>query len=358
MGMAQVTLIGLGTVGNSLGLALRRYASAPENRTQRFTVVGYDPDVDLMQQAQRKHQSVDRTAWDIASAVQEAAFVVITLPTRQVRQALADMAPHLAEGAIISDTASTKGIVLRWAAELLPPTASFVGGHPLPKRVPSGLALEVDDVASADMFQGGVYCIMPLPSASEAAVNQVISLATLLGAQPYFVDPLEHDSFMAAVMHLPSLMGAALMQTTAGSAVWRELGALAGGVFRDVSRPAAFDPAQARDALIANREPLLHWLDRYMTTLADLRAALAEVTDPNPETAAAAEQQLEDALTTAHKARADWLRGGAPNNLELELHRSLKEASTNRLGQNLLGGWLRGRLSPQADGDESKDRRK
>jgi prephenate dehydrogenase len=318
--------------------------------------VGYDPSVEVMQQAQRKHQSVDRTAWDMASAVQEAAFVVITLPTRQVRQALADMAPHLAEGAIVSDTASTKGIVLRWAAELLPPSASFVGGHPLPKRLPGGLALESDDAPHADMFQVGVYCIMPLPSATDAAVNQVISLATLLGAQPYFVDPLEHDSFMAAVMHLPSLMGAALMQTTAGSTVWRELGALAGGVFRDVSRPAGLDPAQARDALIANREPLLHWLDRYLTTLADLRQALVEVTDQTPETAAAAEQQLETALTEAHKTRADWLRGtgGTAGNIDAELQRSLKEASSNRFSQNMLGGWLRGRLNPQADGDQKE----
>src|SRR5690349_15718550 len=188
--MAQVTLIGLGPVGNSIGLALRRYAAQPENKGQRFTVVGYDRDLDRLQLAGRKLGSIDRPAGDLAGAVAEAAFVIIAQPTRQVRQTLADIAPHLPQGAIVSDTASTKHIVLRWAAELLPAGVSFVGGHPLPKRLPaitSDLAAD-EDTPSADMFNGGLYCILPLPSASEAAVNQVISLATLLGAQPYFVD--------------------------------------------------------------------------------------------------------------------------------------------------------------------------
>src|SRR5437773_8846003 len=100
--MAQVTLIGLDTVGNAIGLALRRYANLPENRGQRFTVVGYDADPDRVQEAQRKYQSVDRIASSLPAAVQEAAFVIISVPTRQVRPTLAAIAPHLAEGAIVS----------------------------------------------------------------------------------------------------------------------------------------------------------------------------------------------------------------------------------------------------------------
>ncbi len=353
--MAQVTLIGLGSVGNSIGLALRRYAAQPENKGQRFTVVGYDRDLDRLQLAGRKLGSIDRPAGDLAGAVAEAAFVIIAQPTRQVRQTLADIASHLPQGAIVSDTASTKHIVLRWAAELLPPGVSFVGGHPLPKRLPvitSDLGTD-EDTPSADMFNGGLYCILPLPSASEAAVNQVISLASLLGAQPYFVDPLEHDSFMAAVMHLPTLLSSTLMQTTSGSAVWRELGPLAGGAFRDVSRLASADPEQSRDALIANRESLLHWLDRYMVDLADLRELLVNVTDPDPDVAADAEQRLSAAFTKAHQARAEWLHGGAgQSNLDAELQRSLKEAGQRRTGQALFGGWLAGRFGQQPAADE------
>src|SRR5690242_2508158 len=134
--MAQVTLIGLGPVGNSIGLALRRYANLPENKTQRFTVVGYDPQSERLHDAARTYLSIDHAAGDLGAAVREAAFVVITLPTREIRQTLADMAPYLAPGAIVSDTASSKHVVLRWAAELLPAGVSFVGGHPLPKRAP------------------------------------------------------------------------------------------------------------------------------------------------------------------------------------------------------------------------------
>jgi prephenate dehydrogenase len=352
--MAQVTLIGLGPVGNSIGLALRRYAAQPENKAQRFTVVGYDPDLDRLQLAGRKLGSIDRPAGDLASAVADAAFVIIAQPTRQVRQTLADIAPHLPQGSIVTDTASTKHIVLRWAAELLPSGVSFVGGHPLPKRLPTITSdLADEDTPSADMFNGGLYCILPLPSATEAAVNQVISLAGLLGAQPYFVDPLEHDSFMAAVMHMPTLLSATLMQTTSGSAVWRELGPLAGGAFRDVSRLASADPEQSRDALIANRESLLHWLDRYMVDLADLRELLVNVTDPDPDVAADAEQRLSAAFTKAHQARAEWLHGGAgQSNLDAELQRSLKEAGQRRTGQALFGGWLAGRFGQKPAADE------
>ncbi len=359
--MPQVTLIGLGAVGNSIGLALRRYAAQPENKAQRFTVVGYDPDLDRLQIAGRKIGSIDRPAGDLAGAVADAAFVIISQPTRQVRQTLADIAPHLPQGAIVSDTASTKHIVLRWAAELLPPGVSFVGGHPLPKRLPvsTGEAGADEETPSADMFNGGLYCILPLPSASEAAVNQVISLATLLGAQPYFVDPLEHDSFMAAVMHMPTLLSATLMQTTSGSAVWRELGSLAGGPFRDVSRMASADPAQSRDALIANRDSLLHWLDRYMVDLSDLREMLVDVTNTDPEIAADAEQRLSDAFVKANKARADWLAGSeGQSNLDVELQRSLKEAGQRRTGQALFGGWLSGRFGGQQSPDEDRDKRK
>ena len=359
--MAQVTLIGLGVVGNSLGLALRRYAALPENKTQRFTVVGFDTDHDRLQAAERKHKSIDRAVWDLPSAVREATFVIVTLPMQALRQALADMAPHLPSGAIVSDTASTKNLVLRWAAELLPPRVSFVGGHPLPKRLPAPADPDAADTPDADLFRGGLYCILPLPSASDAAINQVISLATLLGAQPYFVDPLEHDSFMAAVLHLPSVLSTALLHLTTGSTVWRELGPLAGGAFRDVTLPAAQDPTEARDALLANRESLLHWLDRYMSDLADFRAAVAGVTSADPEAADAALRQVETTLKTAHAARTAWLHTGSSQTRELEeqLGRSVQDAaSTQRTGQSLLGGWLTdrltGRQTPGAS-DEEKE---
>src|SRR3954471_17134652 len=125
--MAQITIIGLGLVGNSIGLALRRYSQSPEGKSNPFTVVGYDSTLDLQQVALRKVGSIDKTSWDLPSAVREAAFVIIATPTMQVREVLEAVAPHLRERAIISDTASSKEVVLRWARELLPGTVSFVG---------------------------------------------------------------------------------------------------------------------------------------------------------------------------------------------------------------------------------------
>src|SRR4051812_29485341 len=113
--MAQITIIGLGIVGNSIGLALRRYSQSPEGRANPFMVVGYDGDLDLQQAAQRKVGSIDRTSWDLPSAVREAGFVIIATPTMQVREVLQQIAPHLRDRAIVSDTASSKEAVLAWA---------------------------------------------------------------------------------------------------------------------------------------------------------------------------------------------------------------------------------------------------
>src|SRR5205085_7036289 len=100
-----------------------------------------------------------------------------------------------------------------------------------------------------------------------------------------------------------------LLRTTSRSAVWRELGPLAGAGFRDATRLAADDPAAARDAFLANRDALLHWLDRYLVDMADLRDQLIAVADPDPAVAAAAEAELTRTLRRAATARSDWLRG-------------------------------------------------
>ncbi len=340
--MAQITIIGLGLVGNSIGLALRRYSQSAEGKSNPFTVVGYDTTLDKQQEAMRKIGSIDKTSWDLPSAVREASFVIIATPTMQVRETLVAIAPHLRERAIVSDTSNSKEIVLRWAKEILPDTVSFVGGHPLPSKAPPQQQMIIGNKVEetqpdADYFRGSAYCIIPLATATDAAVNQVISLAGLLGAQPYFVDPAEHDSFMAAVEHLPNLVAAAMMRLASQAPTARELSGLASGSFREVTRLAGADPHEARESLLANRDHLLRWIDAFQLELAEMRDLIEAA--PADE---AAGQKLEAQLEEARDARLDWLKPTAGHPEMEERAIGIAEAGQGRITRSLFGGLLGG----------------
>ncbi|HUS14924.1 MAG TPA: prephenate dehydrogenase [Chloroflexia bacterium] len=358
--MPQITIIGLGTVGSSLGLALRRYAQAPEGKAAQFTVVGYDPDLSMQQIAQRKDGAVDRTVGDLAAAVRDAPFVIIALPTTAMRAIFDAIAPHLPEGATVTDTAPGKRQVLRWAAELLPAGVSFVGGHPLPRKVPAPAVTSdevTDEPPDADLFTGAPYCIMPGATATDAAVNQVIGFAEAIGAKPFFTDPLEHDSFQAAVHDLPLVTSFALMRVLSASPSWRDMSPLAGGAFREASRMASVDALATREELLANRDNVLGWIDRYQVVLSELREMLAEAHPTERETGTA--RELGAALIAARNARTGWINPNAAlTPAEREARDTMKGLQAGSgIMRGMFGNILGDRLMGHRDRDgERKDR--
>ncbi|MGI8587879.1 MAG: prephenate dehydrogenase [Chloroflexia bacterium] len=354
--MPQITIIGLGAVGSSLGMALKRSMQAPGGKTGQFTIVGYDPDLDTLKMSQQQDMSIDRAAGDLASAVREASFVIVATPTRQLRETLAGIAPHLPEGATVTDTAPAKRLALQWAGELLPSGVSFVGGHPLLRRQPgpSVKSEEVlDEPPDADLFVGAPYCIMPLGSASEAAVNQVIGMAESVGARPYFTDPWEHDSFQAAINDLPIVMSYGLMRLLSSSPSWDDMHSMAGAAFREATRFASTDPLAVRADLVANRENLLGWIDRYQLALQELRDMLAE-TNPG-DLQSGAGRELGGALIAGRNARTRWLNPkAAPTEGEIEAKESERRRQPPGFMRSMLGGAIADRFTGEADRDKKK----
>jgi prephenate dehydrogenase len=356
--MAQITIIGLGGIGGSLALALTRYMQQTEGKAQAFTLVGYDPDMDSQQAGLRKNYGFERIASDVASAVREANMVIVAQPTVRVRGTLAAIAPHLAAGATVTDTAAGKRLVLGWAGELLPAGISFIGGHPLPHHVPapSVTSDEVEDEpASADLFTGAPYCIMPLASAPESAVNSVIGLAEAIGAKPYFTDPLEHDSFQAAIHDLPMLMSYVLMQVVGSSPSWRDMNPLAGAAFRDATRMASSDPLAVRADLLANRDNLVGWLDRYATALFELRDLIAEASLAEADQGAA--KELGEKLIAGRNARTGWLNPRATlTPAERAAQEQQREQFAGGAGasvlRNMFGGFIADRLPGRDRGNK------
>ena len=263
----RVTIVGLGLIGGSIGLKLRA-AQMPG-----LEIVGSDIDGSRERTA-KKSGAIDRAEHDLTRAVRDAGLVIIAVPISDLRDVFTAIAPHLAEGAVVTDTASTKGEVMKWAAELLPESASFVGGHPMAGKEQSGI-----DHADAALFEGHTYCVCPTVSSAPTAIQSVVGLAQALGAEPVFIDAEEHDVYAAATSHLPLITATALFRLLRESPSWDDLGQLASSGFRDMTRLASGDPSMSNAIWKTNREAIIHWVDRLVEELKRMRTMLSDAQD-------------------------------------------------------------------------------
>jgi prephenate dehydrogenase len=286
--MTRIVIIGMGLIGTSLGLALRDPGDALPGPLTR---IGYDADPRAARAAQSR-QAIDHAARSLDEALRDAQIVVLAVPALAFREILAQVAPLLPPGAVVTDVTSTKTNVCAWASELLPPGAAFVGGHPMAGREQSGPA-----AADPELFRGAIYCLTPDPDTPRHAIETVEALVAAVGARPYFLDPAEHDAYVAGISHLPFVLSAALVGVTSRSPAWNEMGALAATGFRDISRLASGDPAMHRDICLTNRDALLRWLDDTSALLDEYRTALEQ------EDAA----HLHDLFERARAVREAWL---------------------------------------------------
>ena len=344
--MQRVTIIGLGLIGGSIGLGLRQWSEAQGTGKSVLEVAGFDTDLDQQHYAQ-KIKAVDRASWDLARAVEGADLIIVASPVGAMEQTFETIGPLLKAGAVVTDTGSTKFDVLAWAKRLLPTTVSFVGGHPM-----AGKAQSIE-AADADLFKGATWCVAPAVTATEEAVRTVLGMVAALGAEPFFIDPAEHDAYVAGISHLPFTISAALMRTVSADPSWRDMKSLTAGGFRDVSRLAAGSPAMHRDILLTNRPAVSRWLDSYIEMLTDLRRNL----DAGDE---AASEALLDFFTQARDARAEW---ATQTTREGELlHGTGAELSTegisDQMGRMLLGGFGKRRRNAAERSTQTKEEKR
>jgi prephenate dehydrogenase len=262
--VVRIAVVGLGLIGASLGMALRGI-DQKETGIGPLEVVGFDSDPRAVKEA-RGRLAIDKEARSLAEAVRDAQVVFVAVPVRAVREIFQQLALLLPAGAMVSDVSSTKAQVSAWAAELLPNTLNFVGGHPMAGKEQAGAAN-----ADPELFKGAIYCLTVGRSTSREAIDAIESLVRAIGAKPYYIDPEEHDAYVAGISHLPLLLSVALIKTTANSPAWREMAPLAATGFRDVGRLASGDPAMHRDILLTNPTGLTRWINDVIHTLIDLR---------------------------------------------------------------------------------------
>lgn len=258
----RMTIVGLGLVGSSLGLALKGTGADLE-------IIGHDKDGDAARRAY-KSGCVDRTEWNLINACEGADLIIISTPLAGIKSTLAAIAQDVKAGCVITDTASLKVPVFDWARESLPSNVHFVGGHPIiNKRDSEAMA------PTADLFTGSVYCLTPSVSTPPEALQRVSDLAEAVGARPYYLDAAEHDGLIAAVEQLPLLIALALQTTAGQSPARREMIQLSGADFTSATRLLAGDAEGLAELCMLNAVNLARWLDTILPQLSALRDLVA-----------------------------------------------------------------------------------
>jgi len=295
MAKVNVTIVGLGFVGSSIGLAVK--ASKADVK-----VIGHDKEPTVARKALKKG-AVDKADWNLISACEQADIIVIATPLMAVKETMEAIAPYIKPGCLVTDTATIKGPVIRWADEILPDEVNFIGGNPI---IENTTEITGADAASAEVLKDALYCLIPSPKASGSSMELATAFVTSLGARPYFLDAAEHDGLMAGVEHLPFVMAATLMDTLSHLPPWKEMRKLAGYAFRQATDFTSEDPALCRDTCLVNAENIIRWIDEYIARLEALKQHILEKD----------EEALYSFFEGALSERSRWLRDKAQGTWE------------------------------------------
>lgn len=283
----RVSIVGLGLIGSSIGLALRK-------ADVTSAVIGHDSRRGAANEAKRIG-AVDKADWNLISACEDADLVILAAPVRAIEESLKVLGPNLRPGCVVLDTASVKEPVMAWAAASLPEQVHFVGGNPILSRATRG-QWGVEN-ARADLFDGALFCLVPAPETDPEAIQLVSNMATILGSKPLFMDAVEHDGLLAAVEHLPTLLSLAMLETVIDQPAWRELRKVAGPAFESSTQLVTANSVAHSDLSVLNRENVVRWIDAMSASLSSLREVLSEgEVDP-----------LDDRLLHALEERLKWL---------------------------------------------------
>ena len=253
-----VTIIGVGLIGGSIGLALK-------SRGLSRQIVGVGRDARTLERA-REAGVIDTVAASLEDGVAAADFIVVCTPVDRIAEDVLRCAELAPRRAVITDAGSTKGNILReLQGRLSPDQAVFVGSHPLAGSEKKGAAN-----ARADLFVHRLVVVTPSDDSDPEAVAVVERFWRLLDAQVIRMDPEAHDRALATTSHLPHAVASALAGVT--PVEWLPLTA---GGFRDSTRIAAGDPALWTAIFLANQSAVLAAIEQFFQRIMMFRDALA-----------------------------------------------------------------------------------
>ena len=328
----QITIVGLGQIGSSIGLALK----AHEVNVHR---VGHDKDSQAAKESQRLG-AVDDVKYNLPASIRDARIVILALPLAEIRETLRVIAPDLQEGTLVLDTAPAKATVAAWAREFLPQGRYYIGLTPaINPDYLHGTEFGVK-AARADLFEKGLMVVNAPVGTPSTVFNLSMELVNLLGAMPLLMDTTEADGIFSAMHILPQLAAAALLDTTVERPGWQDARKLAGRPYAAVTAGAAYhdDVLSLGEIALQNRENMIRLLNAYISSLINLRD---EIDDRDRE---AILRRLEGAWQGRvrwidERTAAEWLKG--------EVQQIDAPSFGDRVNQMLFGGMITDRQKPR-----------
>ncbi len=256
----RIAILAPGLLGASVARAARHFGAA-----KHLTLWARRPETRLQLKGQ---PWCDAVADSPADAVKAAQLVVICAPVDQIAALVAQIAPALPAGALITDVGSVKGEICRLSHKTLARHAHFVGSHPMAGSEKTGW-----EHGRTDLFKGRTVFVTPLPETDAKAAERVASFWTALEADVATIEPDAHDEIVAHISHLPQVLASTLCASLAKRDVrWRNY---AGGGLRDTTRIAGSDPKLWKTILDQNRDEVLRAVRGYQEELHNLERALA-----------------------------------------------------------------------------------
>ena len=285
--LRKVAIVGVGLIGGSFAMALRRAGVVNQ-------VVGVDRDARALERAITLGV-IDTTAESPSEAAKGADLVFVSVPVRAIGGVLHDVALGIGPDGVITDAGSTKADVVKTAREeLREHFPRFVAGHPIAGRESSGV-----DAAVHDLFRGARVVLAPAEETTDEALDLVRACWEAAGGRVSTLPAAVHDRIFAAVSHLPHVLAFALVAEIAARPDCAELLGYAAGGFRDFTRIAASSPEMWRDIALNNRDALLAEIDAYDARLAVFRELIARGDGPG----------LVRLMTQARNTRRAWAGG-------------------------------------------------
>ncbi|CAL1241743.1 prephenate dehydrogenase [Candidatus Methylocalor cossyra] len=256
--MERIAIIGVGLIGGSVALAARAGGLAR-------TVVGVDANADNLRTA-LDLGVIDHAYDDAAEAARGCDLVLIATPVGAIEAVLHTLQPAWAAGRVYSDAGSTKGSVIAAARRVFGRVpANFVPGHPIAGAERSGV-----EAASAELYRGRRVILTPLAETDPAALQQVETFWSGLGARVSHMPPDQHDAVLAATSHLPHVLAFVLADLLGHKDRQGEIFQYAAGGFRDFTRIASSDPTMWLDICLANGEAIVPLLEEYRDALGNV----------------------------------------------------------------------------------------
>jgi prephenate dehydrogenase len=261
----RVSIVGLGLIGGSWGLALKKYGLAVRRiGFGRASTIARALAVD----------AVDEGTDNLGKAVREADLIVLAAPVGGILDCIPRLKKIAPSKALVTDVGSTKRLICERARETFGDAPLFLGGHPLAGKERSGV-----ENADAALFANARYVLTPLEEGhlEDPRIKAFVSLVAAVGARPHIMDPARHDRALAFLSHLPQLLSSALASLIAEESLETRLPVeLAASGFRDVTRLAESPYSVWRDICLTNLENIQQALEALVEKLEFMKQHLSD----------------------------------------------------------------------------------